>query len=88
MVVQYKGDGTFDPHSIYRQLDAVKYQYGCFVETFVKRGVATIPAAAPLGTPPGGATGTYWVPLYWSTWFSVGAVGEIGTPWSVVPMRP
>jgi hypothetical protein len=33
------------------QLDAVKYQYGCFFETFRDRGVATIPAPAPLGTP-------------------------------------
>lgn len=51
VVVQYAGDGIADPHAIYRQLDAVKYQYGCFLETFLKKGVATVPAPAPLGTP-------------------------------------
>ena len=50
-VVQYEGDGIADPHSIYRQLDAVKYQYGCFLETFRKKGVATIPKPDALGTP-------------------------------------
>ncbi|CAN5390208.1 hypothetical protein BH09MYX1_BH09MYX1_41510 [soil metagenome] len=51
VVLQYNGDGIADPHSIYRQLDAVKYQYGCFLETFRKKGVATIPAPDKLGTP-------------------------------------
>ncbi len=50
-ILQYEGDGIADPHSIYRQLDAVKYQYGCFLETFRKKGVATIPAPDKLGTP-------------------------------------
>ncbi len=50
-VLQYNGDGIADPHSIYRQLDDVKYQYGCFLETFRKKGVATIPAPDKLGTP-------------------------------------
>ncbi len=50
-IIQYNGDGVADAHAIYRQLDAVKYQYGCFHETFFKTGVATIPAPAPLGTP-------------------------------------
>ncbi len=50
-IVQYLGDGVADSHRIYRQLDQVKYQYGCFHETFFKKGVATIPAPAPLGTP-------------------------------------
>ncbi len=51
VVVQYEGDGIYDPHAIYGQLDEVKYQYGCFLETFVERGVATLPAPAALGTP-------------------------------------
>jgi hypothetical protein len=51
VVVQYKGDGVYDPHAIYSQLDAVKYQYGCFFSTFLKTGIATVPAPAPLGTP-------------------------------------
>ena len=50
-VVQYEGDGVDDPHYIYRQRDEVKYQYGCFLESFVKTGQATIAAPAPLGTP-------------------------------------
>lgn len=49
--VQYDGDGIVDAHQIYRQLDAVKYQYGCFLETFRKKGVATIPKPDTLGTP-------------------------------------
>ena len=50
-VVQYMGDGYTDPHSIYAQLDAVKYQYGCFLETFIKTGHALLAAPQPLGTP-------------------------------------
>lgn len=50
-VVQYEGDGFYDPHSIFAQLDAVKYQYGCFFESFLTTGKATIPAPAALGTP-------------------------------------
>jgi hypothetical protein len=41
-VVQYMGDGIADPHAIYRQLDAVKYQYACFHESWQKTGTATI----------------------------------------------
>jgi hypothetical protein len=51
VVVQYEGDGIGDPHGIYRQLDAVKYQYGCFLESMQKTGVARVVAPAPLGTP-------------------------------------
>jgi hypothetical protein len=50
VVVQYEGDGVYDPHAIYSQLDAVKYQYGCFFSSFLKTGKATVPAVAPLGT--------------------------------------
>jgi hypothetical protein len=50
VVVQYEGDGIYDPHAIYAQLDAVKHQYGCFFETFYDTGVASVPAPAPLGT--------------------------------------
>ncbi len=49
--IQYRGDGVYDPHAIYSQLDAVKYQYGCFLETYVTQGTPTIPAPAALGTP-------------------------------------
>ncbi len=51
VVVQYEGDGIRDPHVIFVQLDEVKYQYGCFLHTFLERGVATVPAPAALGTP-------------------------------------
>jgi hypothetical protein len=51
MVVQYKGDGVYDPHALYSQLDAVKYQYGCFLSTFLQTGKAVVPAPAALGTP-------------------------------------
>jgi hypothetical protein len=51
VVVAYQGDGIADPHAIYRQLDAVKHQYGCFLETFARTGVAVVPAPAALGTP-------------------------------------
>lgn len=51
VVVQYEGDGIRNAHYIFAQLDEVKYQYGCFLATFFERGVATVPAPAPLGTP-------------------------------------
>lgn len=51
VVVQYLGDGIYDPHAVAFQLDAVKYQYGCFLSTFLKTGIATVPAPQPLGTP-------------------------------------
>jgi hypothetical protein len=51
VVVQYEGDGIYDPHAIYAQLDAVKYQYGCFFESFIRDGKATGPAPQALGTP-------------------------------------
>jgi hypothetical protein len=50
-VVEYAGDGVYDPHAIYSQLDAVKYQYGCFFSTFLQTGTAVVPAPAALGTP-------------------------------------
>jgi hypothetical protein len=54
VVAQYdnkNAQGTFDGHGIYRRLEAVRYQYGCFHSTFQKTGVAVVPAPAPLGTP-------------------------------------
>ncbi len=44
VVVQYLGDGIEDPHAIYRQLPQVKYQYRCFVASWLKTGIATLPA--------------------------------------------
>lgn len=51
VVVAYEGDGFTDPHGIYAQLDAVKHQYGCFLQTWIETGVAVVPAPAELGTP-------------------------------------
>jgi hypothetical protein len=51
VVVQYEGDGVYDPHAIYTQLDAVKYQYGCFFESMAKTGKATVPAPASYDVP-------------------------------------
>jgi hypothetical protein len=42
VVVQYPGDGVYDPHAIYAQMPAVKYQYGCFADTFVRTGIARV----------------------------------------------
>lgn len=51
VVVQYAGDGFSDPHDIFVQLEDVRYQYGCFLRTFVETGVGVVPAPMPLGTP-------------------------------------
>jgi hypothetical protein len=50
VVVQYLGDGLVDPHQIARQLPQVRYQYTCFLKSFLDRGVATVPAPA-VGSP-------------------------------------
>ena len=44
VAVQFEGDGILDPHYIYQQLDGVKHQYGCFLATYVRDGVPTVPA--------------------------------------------
>lgn len=51
VVVQYFGDGIYDPHAIYAQRDEVKYQYGCFLETYFATGTAKVLAPQALGTP-------------------------------------
>lgn len=51
VVVQFAGDGVIDPHYIYRQLDAVKHQYGCFLESYLRDGVPTVPAPGGLLDP-------------------------------------
>lgn len=51
VVVQYEADEFYNSHGIYGQLDEVKYQYGCFLRSFLTTGTATVPAPAPLGTP-------------------------------------
>lgn len=51
VVVQFNGDGIVDPHYLYRQLDEAKHQYGCFLESYVRDGVPTVPAPGPLTAP-------------------------------------
>lgn len=51
VVVQYAGDGFSDPHNIFTQLEAVRYQWGCFLATQVATGTAVVPAPATEGTP-------------------------------------
>jgi hypothetical protein len=42
VVVQFEGDGTYDPHAIYSHRDDVKRQYSCFWRTFFDTGSATV----------------------------------------------
>ncbi|HEY5927499.1 MAG TPA: hypothetical protein VIV11_37700 [Kofleriaceae bacterium] len=51
VVVQFEGDGIIDAHYIYRQLETVKHQYGCFFATYFRDGVPTLPAPNVLGHP-------------------------------------
>jgi hypothetical protein len=50
VVVQYVGDGIVDPHEIERQLPAVKFQYTCFLDSFLRKGIAIVPAPGTLGS--------------------------------------
>jgi hypothetical protein len=50
VVVQYESDGIADAHYIYRQLEAVKHQYGCFLASHLA-GAATVVAPGALGDP-------------------------------------
>lgn len=43
VVVQFPGDGIADPHTIFSQLDSVKYQYRCFFQTAQTLGTAIVP---------------------------------------------
>ena len=51
VVVQYESDGLIDSHYIYRQLDAVKHQYGCFLATYLRDGTPIVDAPGTLDTP-------------------------------------
>jgi hypothetical protein len=50
VVVQFEPDGLLDGHYIYRQLETVKHQYGCFLASYVRTGTPVVPAPAPLST--------------------------------------
>lgn len=47
VVVQYQSDGTFDSHGIFRRLESVRHQFGCFHATFHQTGVGVVPAPGP-----------------------------------------
>lgn len=51
VVVQYPGDGIISSHYLYRQNPAVKHQYGCFLESYVRDGVPTVPAPGAITDP-------------------------------------
>ena len=51
VVVQFNGDGILDAHYLYRQLDEVKHQYGCFLETYMRDGIPTVVAPGGLTAP-------------------------------------
>ena len=51
VVVQFEGDGILDAHYIYRQLETVKHQYGCFLASYMRDGVPTVPAPGALTDP-------------------------------------
>ncbi len=53
VVVQYADDGIVDAHQIYRQLDAVKAQYGCFLATYIATGIPTVVAPDGICPTPG-----------------------------------
>jgi hypothetical protein len=53
IVAQYEGDGILPAHHIFAQLDAVKFQYGCFLETALYSGAGVVSAPMPLGSPCG-----------------------------------
>lgn len=50
VVVQYEADGIRDAHYIFVQREEVRYQYSCFYASWLRDGVATVPAPAALGT--------------------------------------
>ncbi len=53
VVVQYADGGVADGHQIYRQLPAVRYQYSCFLATYIRDGAPTVfaPAAETAACP-------------------------------------
>ncbi|MEM9213638.1 MAG: hypothetical protein AAGD25_04755 [Cyanobacteria bacterium P01_F01_bin.150] len=51
VVVQYEGDGLADPHTIFSQLDDVKYQYGCFMNSVRETGTGIVPKPRPIALP-------------------------------------
>jgi hypothetical protein len=51
VVVQYRDGGILDAHYIHRQLDEVKFQYGCFLASYLRDGVPIVYAPAAVTAP-------------------------------------
>jgi hypothetical protein len=51
VVAQYRSDGIANAHYIFRQLDAVKFQYRCFLATAVRGSIPRVLAPAPIDSP-------------------------------------
>ena len=51
VVVQYAADGIVNSHYLYRQSEAVKHQYGCFLRSYLDDGVGTVVAPGALSDP-------------------------------------
>ena len=51
VVVQYTDGGILDAHYIHRQREEVRYQYGCFLQTYLRDGIPTVPAPAAITAP-------------------------------------
>ncbi len=51
VVVQFTGDGIISSHYLYRQNAGVKHQYGCFLESYLRDGVPTVPAPGAITDP-------------------------------------
>ncbi|MGB3494615.1 MAG: hypothetical protein WBA57_17945 [Elainellaceae cyanobacterium] len=51
LVVQFQGDDLDDSHTIFSQLDDVKFQYGCFIDSFRDTKRAVVPEPKPILLP-------------------------------------
>jgi len=51
VVVQFESDGIENAHYIYRQLEEVKHQYGCFLASYLAGETPVVVAPAGLDAP-------------------------------------
>ena len=50
-ILQFTVPAPYDPHGVYRRVDAAIHQYRCFHKTFRDSGVAVVPAPAEMDAP-------------------------------------
>ena len=50
VVVQSAGDGYSDPHAIFVQVPEIRHQWGCFLESWYRTGIAVVPPLEAPGT--------------------------------------